>query len=136
MERYVKGRRNDGTYIINLEKTWEKLQLAARLIVAVKHSQDIIVQTWRTYNQRAIMEFAHHTSTKLISERHIPGTFTNQAQKRFEEPCLIIVTDPSINHLSIKETTFAQIPVIAFCNTNCNLKNVDIAIPTNNNKER
>lgn len=27
MERYVHKRRQDGIYVINLEKTWEKLQV-------------------------------------------------------------------------------------------------------------
>lgn len=30
MERYVHKRRQDGIYVINLEKTWEKLQVRAR----------------------------------------------------------------------------------------------------------
>ena len=36
-----------GIYIINLGKTWEKLQLAARVIVAIENPQDIIVQSAR-----------------------------------------------------------------------------------------
>ncbi|BAS82639.1 Os03g0182600 [Oryza sativa Japonica Group] len=53
MERYVYKRRSDGIYIINLGKTWEKLQLAARVIVAIENPQDIIVQSarhcWKAY---------------------------------------------------------------------------------------
>ncbi|KIZ03121.1 small subunit ribosomal protein SAe [Monoraphidium neglectum] len=41
MERYVYRRRNDGIYVINLEKTYEKLQLAARVIVAIENPQPI-----------------------------------------------------------------------------------------------
>lgn len=32
-------RRTDGIYVVNLEKTWEKLQLAARVIVAIENPQ-------------------------------------------------------------------------------------------------
>lgn len=39
MERYVHRRRADGIYIINLEKTYEKLLLAARVIVAIENPQ-------------------------------------------------------------------------------------------------
>ena len=39
MERYVFKRRQDGIHIINLAKTWEKLQLAARIIVAIENPQ-------------------------------------------------------------------------------------------------
>jgi len=38
MERYVYKRRQDGVHIINLQKTWEKLVLAARVIAAVEKS--------------------------------------------------------------------------------------------------
>lgn len=39
MERYVYRRRNDGIYVINLEKTYEKLVMAARVIVAIENPQ-------------------------------------------------------------------------------------------------
>ncbi len=73
MERYVYKRRNDGIYIINLGKTWEKLQLAARVIVAIENAGDIVVQSARPYGQRAILKFAHYTGAKALSGRHTPG---------------------------------------------------------------
>ncbi|KAI3859508.1 hypothetical protein MKW98_027105 [Papaver atlanticum] len=45
MERYVFKKRADGIYIINLGKTWEKLFVAAKVIVAIENPQDIIVQS-------------------------------------------------------------------------------------------
>lgn len=41
MEQYVFKRRPDGVHIINLGRTWEKLLLAARVIAAVEHSQEV-----------------------------------------------------------------------------------------------
>ncbi|RWW46954.1 hypothetical protein BHE74_00047090 [Ensete ventricosum] len=83
MERYVYKRRNDGVHIINLGKTWEKLQLAARVIVAIENPQDIIVQSARPYGQRAVLKFAQYTGAHPIAGRHTPGTFTNQLQTSF-----------------------------------------------------
>lgn len=37
MAPYVHKRRNDGIYIINLVKTWEKLILAARIIAGIEN---------------------------------------------------------------------------------------------------
>jgi len=132
MERYVWRRRNDGVHILNLGKTWEKLMLAARVIVAIENPQDVVVCSSRPYGQRAVFKFAQHTGAQYIAGRYTPGTFTNHMTKVYLEPRLLIVTDPLTDHQPVLEASYVNIPVIAFVDTDSSTRNVDLAIPCNN----
>lgn len=132
MEQYVYKRRPDGVYVMNMRKMWEKMVFAARAIAAIENPADVFVISSRPYGQRAILKYAAATGAVAIAGRFTPGTFTNYIQKNFREPRLLVITDPRADHQAVREASYVNIPVIALCNSDTPMRNIDIAVPTNN----
>jgi len=136
MEQYIFKRRQDGVHIINLKKTWEKLMLAARAIAAIENPADVFVVSARPYGQRAVLKFARYIGAVPIAGRFTPGAFTNQIQAGFREPRLLVITDPRADHQPVTEASYANIPVVAFCNVDSPTKYIDLCIPCNNKGDK
>jgi small subunit ribosomal protein SAe len=116
MKKYVFSRREDGIHIMNLGILWEKLVLAARIIVAVENPKDVCIVSSCANGRRAALKFAEYVGTTCLIDRHIPGTFTNTTVKGYTEPLLLISTDPFNDAQVLRESQYCNLPVIALTN--------------------
>jgi small subunit ribosomal protein S2 len=127
--------RNDGLYIIDVKKTDKKIKTAAKLIVKYDPSNVLIVSV-RQYGQKPIKKTSEHTGIQVLDGRFRPGTLTNPNSKGFLEPELLILTDPLADAQALHEAKNVGIPVIGLCDTNNEIKHLDLVIPTNNKGRR
>jgi small subunit ribosomal protein S2 len=62
----------------------------------------------------------------------VSGSLTNPNIKTFIEPKLLVATDPTADKQAIKEASDMGIPILAICDTNTRIRNIDLVVPSNN----
>lgn len=127
--------RNDGLYIIDVKKTDKKILDAAKMIAKYK-PEDVLLVSVRLYGQKPIRMMSEQLGVKTIEGRFQPGALTNPSGRHFLEPELLVVTDPLADMQALQEAKNIGVPVIGLCDTNNQLRFVDLAIPTNNKGRR
>jgi len=135
MKEFIYKVRNDGLYIIDVNKTDERILAAAKFIASYDLKQVLAVSV-RQYGERPIQKLSEHTGISLLPGRFRPGILTNPNAKGYVEPELLIATDPLADIQALREARNTGIPVVALCDTNNETKHIDLVIPTNNKGRR
>ena len=131
MEEYIYRARTDGLYVMDVQKTDEKIRVAGKFVADYGPEQVLIVSA-RQYGKKPTSRFAEVTGIVAKPGRFVPGSLTNPNLKEFMEMNLLIATDPRADEQAISEATDAGIPVIALCDSDNETTNVHLVIPTNN----
>jgi len=131
MKPFIYKIRPDKLCVFDVQKIDERLRLAAKFIASYK-PEDVLVVSNRVYGRTPIKRFATALGFKYVEERFVSGTLTNPAIEDYQEPKLIIITDPTADQQAIKEAKEAGQTIVAICDTNTRGKDIDFIIPSNN----
>ena len=135
MERFIHRVRDDGLYVLDVSETDGRIRTAADFLANYDPEQ-ILVTSSRQYGRFPAKKFADAVGARARTGRFIPGTLTNPDYAGYIEPDVVVVTDPIGDAQAVKEAITVGIPVIAMCDSNNQLSNVDLVVPTNNKGRR
>ena len=135
MERFIHRVRDDGLYVLDVSQTDRRIRTAADFLANYSPEQ-VLVTSSRQYGRFPAEKFAEAIGARARTGRFIPGTLTNPDYDGYIEPDVLVVTDPIGDSQAVKEAITVGIPVIAMCDSNNQLSNVDLVIPTNNKGRR
>ena len=131
MSPFIYKVRNDGLSVLNVQKLNERLEVAAKLLSYYK-PEEIVIVCRRENGWTAIEMFSKFTGIKTFAGRYPPGILTNTNLKNFTETKIILVTDPWPDRNVVDDALKVGIPVIALCDTNNQINNIDLVVPCNN----
>jgi len=135
MERFIHRVRDDGLYVLDVSQTDSRVRTAADFLENYDPEQ-ILVTSSRQYGRFPAEKFADAIGARARTGRFIPGTLTNPDYAGYIEPDVVVVTDPIGDAQAVKEAITVGIPVIAMCDSNNQVSNVDLVVPTNNKGRR
>ena len=133
--RFIYRQTNYGLYVIDLTKTDERLQIAAKFLSKYieEGSDRVIVTSVRRYGKEPVKKFCEVLGCKVITTRFIPGSLTNPLIETYiKDASVVVIVDPHADKVILREAKLARVPVVALFDTDDTLTGIDLAIPANN----
>lgn len=131
MQQFIYKVRQDGLSVLNVQQINDRLSLAAKFL-ADYNPRDVLVVSRRENGWKAVELFGSLTGIRVFTGRYLPGILTNTQLEKFTEVKLIVVTDPFPDKNLVDDASRIGVPVIALCDTNNEITNVDLVVPCNN----
>ena len=131
MERFIYKIRTDGLSVMDLATIDERIRLTAKFL-AQYAPEEIVIVSRRENSWKAVRAFAKATGVRLFDKRYMPGIMTNPALKGYFEAKLLLVTYSWPDKNAMRDAMRIGLPIVALCDTNNEVNNVDLAVPCNN----
>ena len=133
--RFIYRQTNYGLYVIDLTKTDERLNIAAKFLSKYieEGSDRVIVTSIRRYGKEPVKRFCEVLGCKSVITRFIPGSLTNPIIDTYiKDASVVVIVDPHADKVILREAKLARIPVVSLFDTDDTLNGIDLAIPANN----
>jgi small subunit ribosomal protein S2 len=131
MKKFTAYVNKEGLNILDIKKIDERIKIAAKFLSRFDPSGIVFVAS-REYAKKPVKAAAAALGAKYITDRFIPGSFTNPSLSGFFEPDVIVINDPATDNQAQKEAVINGTPVVALCHTNNSTSFVDLVVPANN----
>ncbi|MFW5865782.1 MAG: 30S ribosomal protein S2 [Nanoarchaeota archaeon] len=131
MENFIYKTRSDGLSVLNITQIDDRIRIAAQFLANFE-PEDILIVSRRENGWRPVKLFSKATGSKFFAGRYPPGVLTNPQLKNFVEAKVMFVTDAGPDKNAVKDAIKIGIPIIALCDTNNQVNNIDFVIPCNN----
>lgn len=148
-------------HIIDLEKTVEHLRAASKVVQGVVENGGLVLFLGLQVGQlKAIKQASERCNGYYVARKWVPGAITNSLQNpkprhevdmgdqptnrelssdetnKIIKPDLVVVLNPEISRVAIKEANQARIPTIGIIDTNVDPNLVTYPIPANSSSGR
>ncbi len=130
-ESFVHGIHPKGFYLIDVNKTIERLQAAVKLLTRYE-PESILLHSARDFAFKGLEEVGKLTGFQVKVGRFLPGTLTNYVLEHNVDAKLLFVIDHTYDTQAVDEAIKMKLPIVSFVDTNSNGEFVDLAIPANN----
>lgn len=131
MRKFIFKIRPDKLYVMDLDSIDQRIQIAAELIARYEADKVSVVAS-RSYAIDAARMFCEAVGCKLVDGRFQPGTLTNPLSTHFQEPHLLVISDPRTEIQALRESSFKGIPTVGLVDTDNSARFLDFVIPCNN----
>ena len=131
MKKFTAYVNKEGLNILDIKKIDERIKIAAKFLSRFDPNGVVFVAS-REYAKKPVKASAAALGARFVTDRFIPGSFTNPSLNGYIEPDVVIINDPATDNQAQKEAVINGIPVVALCHTNNSTSFVDFVIPGNN----
>lgn len=131
MSPFIYKVRSDGLAVLNVQMINDRMRIVAEFL-AQYDPKEVVIFCRRENGWSAASLFSQLTGIKCFNGRYPPGIFTNTKLDNFIQAKLIFVVDPHPDANVVQDAARVGIPIVALCDTNNEVGNVDLILPCNN----